>query len=351
MKNERKFIVMKIKSLIHLLLAGLFVFCQSCSKDSGNPNPITPPSSIDIVGLSKIEDILNGDDQNLIDLLNIVRGSVGKRGSASKTIWSRKNIYGLGLYISANHVYNINGWNSRSAEFFDITSENLGIFETSQIPPTSGDIVFGNTLIADFPLIHFDISPSATNTSILPSEDFYIGIIDNQRVKQGDFPQYPNLVQINIPLNMYDPYNRTKLDQTWNTPYDGENAILVGYPQDEENYPNGVVVTGKILSDLEAETIIDELKAAGDSEGDIPYNSLVEFFIEAQGLAGMSGGGAFNSDGELLGIMVRASDTENAPRVIRVVKITHIKSKLNEFYNDLSQADKEKINSFISGEI
>jgi hypothetical protein len=342
---------MKIKSLINLILVGIFVFYQSCSKDNDHLNPITPPPSIDIVGLSKIEDILNGDDQNLIDLLNIVRGSVGKRGPGSKTIWSRKNDYGLGLYISANHVYNINGWSSRDAEFFDITSENLGIFETSQIPSTNGDIVWGNTLIADFPLIHFDISPSATNTNIVPSEDFYLGIIDNQRVEQGDFAQYPNLVQINTPLDMYDQYNRTKLDQTWNIPDDGENAMLVGYPQDKENYPNGAVAIGKILSDLEAETIINELKVAGDSEGDIPYNSLVEFFAEATGLAGMSGGGAFNSDGQLLGIMVRGSDAENAPRVIRVVKITHIKSKLTEFYNGLSQTNKEKINSLINGEI
>tara|TARA_B100000809_G_scaffold42703_1_gene37080 strand:- start:111 stop:374 length:264 start_codon:yes stop_codon:yes gene_type:complete len=76
-----------------------------------------------------------------------------------------------------------------------------------------------------------------------------------------------------------------------------------------------------------------------------------EYSQEAAGLAGMSGGGAFNSDGQLLGIMVRASDAENAPKVIRVVKITHIKSKLTEFYDGLSQTDKEKINSLISGEI
>lgn len=340
---------MKNKILLVLTLVALFALWQSCSKD--NDNPIAPPSPINVFGLSKIEDVLNGDDQNLVDLLNIVRGSVGKRGPASKTIWSRKNAYGLGIYISANHVYNIGGWSSRNAEFFDILSENLGIFETSQIPPTNGDVFFGNTLIADFPLMHFDISPSATNTTLLPSEDFYIGIIDNQCVVKSMFPQYPGLVQTNIPLDLYDPYNRTKLSQTWSEPVEGENSMLVGYPQDEENYPNGAVASGKILSDNEAEAIIDKLQAAGDSEGDIPYNSLVEFFVEAQGLAGMSGGGAFNSDGQLLGIMVRASDTENAPKVIRVVKITHIKSKLTEFYNGLSQSDKKIIKPFINGEI
>ena len=339
---------MNKKFLKYLMLIGLGVASYACSKDK--LLPVSPPS-IGTEGLSRIEEVLNGDDQDLIDLLNTVRGSVGKRGPASKTIWSRKNDYGLGLYISANHVYGLSGWSSRNAEFFDLKTENLGIFETSQLSPTDGSTELGNSLIADFPLVHFDVSPSATNTNILPAEDFYLGIIDNQRIEQSMFPQYPDLVKTNTPLNMYDPYNRTKLGQTWNTPNDGENVMLVGYPQDEENFPNGAVVTGKALSDTEAEAAIDELQAAGDAEGNIPYNASVEFFIEATAIAGMSGGGAFNSDGQLLGIMVRASDTENAVRIIRVVRITYIKSKMNDFYNGLSQTDKDKLSPFVSGEL
>jgi hypothetical protein len=339
---------MKSNFLTHLIVVGLFAFGQSCLVENDNSST---PTIINPQGLSKIEEVLNGDDQNLIDLLNIVRGSVGKRGRGSKTIWSRKNNYSLGLYISANHIYNISGWNYRNAEFFDLPNKNLGIFETSQVPPVDGSIELGNKLIADFPLMHFNISPSATNSTLLPSEDFYLGIVDNQRVEKGPFPQYPDLVNTNVPLKMYDPYNRTKLVQTWNTPIEGEIAMLVGYPQDVKNYPNGAVATGKILSDEKAKAIIDELKAAGDSEGDIPYNSSVEFFVQAQGLAGMSGGGAFNSSGQLLGIMVRASDKEKAPKIIRIVRITHIKSKLSDFYNGLSQTEKNKLIPFINGEI
>ncbi len=61
----------------------------------------------------------------------------------------------------------------------------MGIFETSKIPPIDGKVELGSMLIADFPLMHFDIAASATNATILPAEDFYLGIIDNQRVKQG----------------------------------------------------------------------------------------------------------------------------------------------------------------------
>ncbi|SRX76031.1 S1 family peptidase [Aequorivita antarctica] len=338
---------MKIKMLQLFFLVGS-VLSISCSNDD-KAGLIIPPG--DTLQLQKIEDILNGNNQSLIELLNKVRGSVGKRGPASKTIWSRKNDHSLGLYISANHVYNINGWSSRSAEFFDIASINMGIFETSQIVPINGRVELGNTLIADFPLMHFDISQSATNTTILPSEDFYLGIIDNQRVEQGPFPQYPSVVQVNTPLEIYDPNGRSLASQTWSTPIVGEKALVVGYPQDRVNYPNGAVAYGKILSNLQAESMITQLQSAGDTEGNIPYNPNVEFLIEARALPGMSGGGVFNSEGQLLGIMVRASNTENAPKIIRVVRIEYVKSKITEFYNSLIQSNKDKLKPFIDGEI
>jgi hypothetical protein len=335
---------MKSKLILLASVTSLLVVFQTCSTTS-------VPLPVDSSGLMKIEDVLKGNDPQLIDLLNTVRGSVGKRGPGSKTIWSRKNDFGLGLYISANHVYGLSSWQSRRTEYFDLASENPGIFETSQIPPANGNSELGSTLIADFPLMHFDISPLATNSTILPSEDFYLGIIDNQRVEQGPFPKYPGMVQKNTPLQLYDPDNRTKADQTWTIPMSGENALLVGYPQDVQNYPNGAVAFGKIMSDAEAEAAISKLQIAGDSEGNIPYNSAVEFLVEARGLAGMSGGGVFNSAGQLLGIMVRSSDVENAPKIIRVVKTSHIKAKVMNFYSSLSQADKDKLRPYISGEL
>ena len=335
---------MQAKTVLTVLLITVGIAVQSCKRN----DQVVPKSEQTI---PKIEDILNGNDQNLINLLNKVRGSVGRRGSGSKTIWSRKNDYGLGLYISANHVYNLSGWNSRNANFFDLSSENMGIFETSQIPPTNGGIDLGNTLVADFPFIHFDISSGATNTTILPAEDFYLGIIDNQRTPQGPFGKYPELVKTSEPLQLYDPEHRTTATQTWNTAVAGEKVIAVGYPQDDINYPNGAVAYGKILSDKEAAEAIQKLKIAGDVEGDIPYNASAEFFIEAQSIAGMSGGGVFNSSGQLLGIMVRGSDKEGAPKIIRVVKISYIKAVLTEFYNGLSEVDKIKVSPFIRGEL
>ncbi len=334
------------------LLALVFIssiLITGCSDDDMMP---TPPHPAPTVELSKIEIILDGDNQELIDLLNKVRGSVGKTGPGSKVIWSRKNDYGLGLYISANHVVGLDTWDSRNAEFLENFTTVWGNFGNSQLPPTNGNVQLDDTLSADFALMHFDISASATNTTILPKEDFYLGIMDNQKVERDPlFPQYPDELQINTPLAMYDPESRTKADGTWSNPVAGENALLVGYPQDAATYPNGAVAYGLILSDDLAETKIMELQSAGDSEGDIPYDPTVEFFVDAQGIAGMSGGGVFNAEGQLLGIMVRASDTENAPKIVRVVKVSHIRSKMLELYNSLSQTDKDKLKPYISGEL
>ncbi|RYZ94830.1 MAG: serine protease, partial [Sphingobacteriaceae bacterium] len=256
-----------------------------------------------------------------------------------------------GLYISANHVYGISGWKSRKAQFFDLGTENPGIFETSQIPPPEGNIGLGNMLIADFPLMHFDIAASASNTTLLPAEDFYLGIIDNQRTQQSPLSKHPEPVTTAVPLKLYDPENRTKANQTWNVAAPGEQAIAVGYPQDINNYPNGAVVYGRILSDAEAQAVIQSLKSVGDVEGNIPYDSAVEFFIASQAIAGMSGGGVFNSTGQLLGIMVRSSDAEKAPKITRVVKLTYIREKMVSYFNSLSQTDQSKIRPFISGEL
>ena len=330
-----------------LLLFGyltLAILGQSCKTE-------TPIYLRPVAKVAKIEDILNGDDQNLIALLNKVRGSVGKRGSGSKTIWSRKNNFGLGLYISANHVYGLGTWSNRDAEFFELNKERRGIFESSQMPQPDGKVSLGNKLIADFPLLHFDIAQSATNSTILPEQDFYIGIVDNQRTVKILLAQYPDILQTTVPLQMFDPRNRTTADQTWNNPVAGQQAIAIGYPQDVTNFPNGAVAHGKILTDIEAVNTIEELKAVGDSEGSVPYNSNAEFFLDAQAIPGMSGGGVFNTEGQLLGIMVRASDHEKAPKIIRVIKISHVRSKLKAFYLTLSNVDKGKLEPFIKDEL
>lgn len=318
----------------------------SCGKRNNSPK-----IDINRKELVKIEDVINSDNQAFKILLEKVRGSVGKRGAGSKTIWSRKNDFGLGIYISANHVLGIEQWGNKTEEFFELKNTNNGIFLTSKLPQTNGSIELGDTLSADFPFYHSNISLSASNTTILPEEDFYIGIVDNQKTKEGLLAIYPESVQTYHPLIMYDPYNRTKDIKTWNEAIANEHIILVGYPRNVENYPNGAVLYTNILTDTEAEQAIIKLRSAGDAEGNINYKKEVEFFVYGKGLAGMSGGGVFNSQGQCLGIMVRASNTNGAPEIIRVIRIKYILDKMVKFYYSVPNNVKSKFVSFIRGEI
>lgn len=335
-------------NLLWIFLTPLF-FAISCSKDNSPPTP-NPPSGIDETNLIKVEEALNHTNTDFVNLINKIRGSVGTNGPGSKVIWSKKNDYKLGLFVSANHVYGINTWPSLNEEFFDIATNNNGIFLGSKIPPTNGSINLTNELIANFGLYHPLIQSNATNTTILPKDDFYLGILDNQRIIDNGLANYPTFVKTTTPLQMYDPNNRTQSAQTWSGTDTNQIVTAFGYPQDKAIYPNGAVSTGKVYSDLEAENIIQSLKLKGDFEGDIPYNPEVEFLANVEAIAGMSGGGVFNNNGQLLGIMVRATKLNGKP-VLRVVRITYIKQKMNAFYNALSITNKNKMRPFISGEL
>ena len=340
---------MKHKILIIKFFLISLLFIQGCSKDNSNII-IEPPTGIVDTDLVKLEDAIKHPNTEFVNLVNKVRGSVGTIGPASKVIWSKKNDYSLGLYVSANHVYGISTWSTRAESFINILNENNGIFLRSQIPPKNGNISLGNELIADFGLYHPEIPASATNATILPANDFYIGVLDNQRAIDNGLGIYPNNLQTNLPLQMYDPNNRTKSIQTWANVVEGETVLAIGYPQDKINYPNGAVSSGKVFTDTEAQSVIAKLKIIGDEEGNIDYNSNVEFIVKAKALPGMSGGGVFNSEGQLLGISVRAITLNNEP-LLRVVRITYVRDKLLTFYNKLSTTDKNKLRPFISGEL
>lgn len=334
--------------LIWIFLTPIFI-AISCSKDSSTPTPNPPTGTVE-TNLIKLEEALNNSNADFVTLINKIRGSVGTNGPGSKVIWSKKNDYKLGLLVSANHVYGINTWPSLNEEFIDIVAINNGIFLGSKIPPTNGSIHLANELIANFGLYHPLIQSGSTNTTILPKDDFYLGIIDNQRIIDNGLGNYPNFVKTTNPLQMYDPNNRTQAAQTWSVVETNQIVIAFGYPQDKALYPNGAIATGRVYSNLEAENIIQSLKFKGDVEGEIPYNPEVEFLANVEAIAGMSGGGVFNADGQLLGIMVRATKWNGIP-ILRVVRINYIKEKMNTFYKTLSISNKNKIRPFISGEL
>lgn len=330
--------------LITLVVLSLLFF--SCTKKKTN----IPPTVIDSTNLIKIEDALKSNDLNFVKILRKIRGSVGTNGPGSKVIWSKKNDYNLGLYISANHVYGLSSWTTLNEEFIDLSKINNGLFLGSRLPPANGDITLTNELVASFSLYHPQIPSNATNTTILPKDDFYLGMLDNQRIVDNGLANYPNPLQTTTPLQLYDPDLRTTSSQTWAEVVDLQTIYAIGFPQDQLKYPNGAVSSGKVYTDLAARQIIQSLKLKNDPEGLIPYNPEVEFMVNATAIAGMSGGGVFNANGQLLGVMLRATTLDGQP-ILRAIRLKYIKSKVLAFYQKLPIADQNKFRTFISGEL
>lgn len=342
--------ILRLYPVTIILLSSIILASCSGDKDSGSGK--TTDDIFTTGTLVRIEEALKYKDDDMVALLDKVRGSIGKFRSGSKVIWSRKNDAGLGLYVSANHVYGVDSWLNYDEDYIDLTIESNGIFLSSHLPNADGNLDLMEQYIADFSLYHPYIPSNTTNINILPANDFYLGVVDNQRlnVDYNGLVSYPGFIQAASPLDMYDPQNRTVSEKTWDEAVVGEQIIVVGYPQDTVNYPYGAVSIGNVFTDLQANEIIDLLSQNGDEEGGIPYNADVEFLVNAKAIAGMSGGGVFNAKGQLLGILVR-STVINKQSVARVVRLKYIKATFESFFNSLFEDEQEYLRRYIGSEL
>lgn len=348
------------------LLAGVFTL-SACSTEepaelSGAQSTVTPATAAAITlstdsefingELFAIEKALNFNDPARVALLDKVRGSVGVVGSGSRTIWSRKNAAGLGLYVSANHVHGISSWANLDAEYIDISLQENGRFNNAHLIADNGDVNLFTEITSDFPLYHPSITSNISNSDILPKDDFYIGVIDNQkRTNDGlDRLYKPEVIQLHTPLALYDPQARTTSQITWNSAIADQDVMIVGYPQNRTTYPFGATSIGKVLSTATANELIAKLAENGDQEGDIAYNAEAEFIVNAKSVVGMSGGGVFNTNGELLGIVVRGAAL-NGQSMVRVVRMSYIQNNIETFFRTLYQDEKNFLKQFFGDEI
>ena len=98
----------------------------------------------------------------------------------------------------------------------------------------------------------------------------------------------------------------------------------VGFPG--ANTFKKTLTTGKSITDLEAETL---LKNSQSKTSIPPYKKDEEFLALGYYTSGFSGGPALDSDGKLVGVVVRAG-TANGKFYARFVRIEYILQKLAE---------------------
>jgi hypothetical protein len=99
-------------------------------------------------------------------------------------------------------------------------------------------------------------------------------------------------------------------------------VIAIGFPEDRtQSY-----TVARVLDDDEAKRRIIDLAKAGDEEGAIPYAKDVELLADGVVRSGTSGGGVFDRDGKLVGIIVRGN--RRGPATLRAVRATYILEQL-----------------------
>jgi hypothetical protein len=127
----------------------------------------------------------------------------------------------------------------------------------------------------------------------------------------------------------------------------GETVILMGFPNVGDTAGALVGSVGIVLDHAQAVDAVAELAAAGDVEGTIPYDEQVEMMLEAEATSGMSGGGVFNCDGRLVGILVRASDKHKGQQYVRAVRMTYVVSRLAAAFQALDQGRQAVVGPYL----
>jgi hypothetical protein len=266
------------------------------------------------------------------DWLEITHGRVPQSGFMSAAVWSLRTEATTGLMVSAVHTlaegWIVPGGQPAPAELRD-PAEDPGTVRIRHATPGGGAPSEG--LSPMFLLWTPAIPAEETGdrmTRITPRHDFFLAVLDSQQLEV-----YGGLAPIPEPLRhepppIHDPAGLTTTEPTYAEARPGELVLVMGYPQGGPTAGLLSASVGRVLDDDEAEAAIAALAAAGDEEGGIPYDPEVELLVEGEARPGMSGGGVFDRDGRLLGILVRASTDLPSTQYIRVVRMTFVVGQL-----------------------
>jgi hypothetical protein len=302
-------------------------------------------------GLHALDEVaLRGASDPCAAWVDRVRGRVARFGYfGSAVVWSRRTDDGYGLLASAHHVIGA-GWfglQEQALPMGFVAPLDEGVVRV-WLPPADGALELPDRA-PFYDLFHLEI-PAAVHVhplaDIPPRNDAFVALIDRSRIVEESpkDPSPPRRTPGLVPL--HDPADLTRAAPFWADAVPGEAVLLAGYPHGEE-HPLGAVAFARALSDDEARAAIEALAAAGDGEGDIPYDPEAEWIFEGTAVAGMSGGGAFDAEGRVVGILVRASDPEGALRYVRAVRASFVASQMRRTFAALPAGERAEIAPFL----
>ncbi len=274
-------------------------------------------------------------------------GRVYMQSKDSAVVWARSR-EGLGVVVSAAHSMgqdSLGPAGSDIPELLGDASKTAGL--PRLYPPARGGTIDEATTVPLFMGYHPEIPAAESGeklTKILPAHDFYVGLVDGQRLHAvTGLGVVPGPMQFQEePL--HDPLERARRGPFVGVAAPGDPVLIVGYPAVGSCEGKLCASVGRVLDDAAAVRAVDALRARGDEEGAIPYDPRVEMLVEGRSAPGMSGGGAFDASGRLVGVLVRGSDPDaHGAQVVRFVRTSYVADRLRAALAKAQDADREAL--------
>ena len=280
--------------------------------------------------------------------IDALAGRAVRFGRASGALWSRRTRFGTGILATAAHV-------SSPCPTDGACAARLRDPETvagKKAALITFGVGAGDVRSAAFHLYNAAI-PDAENRddrrSIRPRHDFSLYVVDAQRLQGAGRRTVAAEALKKEKLGLHDPLNLTLADPTHADPAPGARVLMLGYYGRHMQAHAGQLVaeTGTVLSDGQARAALAALKAAGDEEGDVAYDPEAEVLVRGAAAAGMSGGGAFDEKGMMIGVMVRASKAGAGPHIVRLVRMRFVAAEIEAALARLPHAGRSKVRAFL----
>jgi hypothetical protein len=272
-------------------------------------------------------------------------------GEGSGSIWSRRTRYGTGLLVTAAHVLTPC---ARDADCLERLQDPKQVTGRFGIRLTDASAVFASQWSAAFALYNpFTPLAQVGSAQIAPRSDVSVYAVDRQLAEAWGWGRAiaPGPI-VDAPLPLYDPHALSKATPTWTAARPGTRLLVLGYPFQDGIQKELSMIIGRVLDDVEAEQGIRELKAAGDEEGNFPYEPHVELILkgdvfEGRSLSGISGGGVYDENGLQVALVVRGSFADLGVQYMRAVRMSYITQRIETSLMALPVDDQTAIAPYL----
>jgi hypothetical protein len=190
----------------------------------------------------------------------------------------------------------------------------------------------------------------ANFASIRPRYDFALKVVDGQRgepdweARIDDSGLRPKL-PFEMPAQW--PAKRTRAQRA--EPRPGDTLLVVGFPEQEDGFERAFAAVVQVLDESEVPRALSALRAAGDEEGSVAYDPEAELIASGRAQHGFSGSGAFDQQGNLVGVAVRASQSNRAPNVVRIVRLRFIVAEIERALSELPPDRVRRLRQLFDG--